>query len=205
VTVLDSARLRGLHAAFSALVGNSKAPSSSLPGTAGPSQLDLDGASRRVIFFYDSKTAAEDRVWRQRTQGGFHVPWTGRGDEWLARVRIAYRFDDQGRLRGNPAHPDCPLAARFWWECQLVCDRASKVAKRKECSFVFDKLLTLEAEYPVTNFVATDGSKDVDAETGAIRVGRACLAVELGALGCSALGGQLDMPTPLSVTPMRPS
>jgi ribonuclease HI len=74
-----------------------------------------------------------------------------------------------------------------------VCDRASKVAKRKECSFVFDKLLTLEAEYPVTNFVATDGSKDIDAETGAIRVGRACLAVELGALGCSALGGQLDV------------
>ena len=62
-----------------------------------------------------------------------------------------------------------------------MCDRASKVAKRKECSFVFDKLLTLEAEYPVTNFVATDGSKDIDAETGAIRVGRACLAVELGA------------------------
>ena len=74
-----------------------------------------------------------------------------------------------------------------------MCDRAGKVAKRQECSFVFDKLLTLEAQYPVTNFAATDGSKDIDAETGAIRVGRACLAVELGALGCSALGGQLDV------------
>eukprot|EP00900_Chrysochromulina_parva_P001708 jgi/Chrpa1/11538/Chrysochromulina_OHIO_Genome00019369-RA len=137
-------------------------------GTAGPSQLDLDGATRRAIFFYDSKLPTEE-------------------------LRLAYRFDDSGRLRGNPAHPDCPLAARFWWECQLVCDKARKTVKRKECLFVFDKLLELESEYPITHFVATDGSKDIHEETGAVRVSRVCLAVAQGSLGCSVLGGQLDV------------
>jgi hypothetical protein len=193
VKVLDSARLRSLRESFSALLGDSSPPMCSPPGTAGPSQLDLDGATRRAIFFYDSKLPTEERTWNQRTQGGFHVTWVGRGPEWLARVRLAYRFDDSGRLRGNPAHPDCPLAARFWWECQLVCDKARKAVKRKECLFVFDKLLELESEYPITHFVSTDGSKDIHEETGAVRVSRVCLAVSQGSLGCTVLGGQLDV------------
>jgi len=193
VKVLDSARLRSLRESFSALLGDSSPPKCSPPGTAGPSQLDLDGATRRAIFFYDSKLPTKERAWNQRTQGGFHVNWVGRGPEWLARVRLAYRFDDSGRLRGNPAHPDCPLAARFWWECQLVCDKARKTVKRKECLFVFDKLLELESEYPITHFVSTDGSKDIHEETGAVRISRVCLAVAQGSLGCSVLGGQLDV------------
>jgi len=193
VTATDSGRLRSLKEAFTALLGDSNPPLFDPPGTTGPSQLDLDGATRRAIFFYDSKLSPADRVWHQRIQGGFHVRWNGRGQEWLARVRLAYRFDDAGRLRGNPAHPDCPLAARFWWECQIVSDKARKTVKITECRFVFDKLLELESEYPVSHFVATDGSKDIHEETGATRISRVCLAVASEALGCSVLGGQLDI------------
>ena len=194
VKVLDSGRLRALKESFTALVGDSLLPPTpTSPGTAGPSQLDLDGATRRAIFYYDSKLPTGDRRWNERVQGGFHVKWAGRGPAWLARARLAYSFNDAGRLQGNPSHPDCPLAARFWWECQLVCDKARKAIKRKECLFVFDKLLELEAEYPVTHFVATDGSKDTHEETGATRVSRACLAVAQGVLGHAVLGGQLDV------------
>ena len=193
VTVLDSDRRRNLTGAFSALLGSSQPPPFSPPGCAGPTQLDLDGASRRTIFFYDSKLQPDARVWRQRVLGGFHRAWVGRGPEWLQRVRLAYRIDNHGRLRGNPFHADCPLAARFWLECQVVCDKARKVINAQESAFVFDKLLSLEAEYPVTHFVASDGSRDTDEETGATRVSRACVAVQADALGHVTLGGQLDV------------
>jgi ribonuclease HI len=74
-----------------------------------------------------------------------------------------------------------------------VCDKARKAIKKTECRFVFDKLLELESEYPVTHFVATDGSKDIHEETGATRISRVCLAVASEALVCSVLGGQLDV------------
>ena len=90
VTAMDSGRLRSLKESFTALLGDSNPPRFDPPGTAGPSQLDLDGATRRAIFFYDSKIPPTNRVWSQRIQGGFHVRWNGRGPEWLARVRLAY-------------------------------------------------------------------------------------------------------------------
>ena len=193
VTVHDSDRRHNLKGAFLALLGSSRPAPFSLPGCVGPTQLELDGATRRTIFYYDSKLQPDARTWHQRVQGGFHQVWTGRGDVWLHRVRLAYRIDSRGRLRGNPTHADCPLAARFWWECQLICDKARKSINATECAFVFDKLLVLEAEYPVLHFVATDGSRDTDDETGATRVSRACVAVQAGALGQLTIGGQLDV------------
>jgi hypothetical protein len=63
VTAMDSGRLRSLKESFAALLGDSNPPRFDPPGTAGPSQLDLDGATRRAIFFYDSKIPPTDRVW----------------------------------------------------------------------------------------------------------------------------------------------
>jgi hypothetical protein len=193
VTSHDGARVSALQGAFSALLGDSSPPPSLSPGTAGPPQLELDGSTRRVIFSYDSKLQPDQREWRQRTQGGYHREWIGRGEAWLRRARLAYTFDDTCRLLGNPFHPDCPLAARFWWECHEICARAHKELKVKECRFVFDKLLVLESEYPVSHFVATDGSKVVDPDSGNKMVSRACVAVAAEALGRIVLGGQLDV------------
>ena len=193
VTSHDGARVRALQRAFSALLGGSSPPAPHPPGTAGPPQLELDGSTRRVIFSYDSKLQPDQREWRQRTQGGYHHEWSGRGEAWLRRARLAYTFDDTCRLHGNPFHPDCPLAARFWWECHEICASAHKELKVKECRFVFDKLLVLESEYPVSHFVATDGSKVVDPDSGNKVVSRACVAVAAEALGRTVLGGQLDV------------
>ena len=108
-------------------------------------------------------------------------------------MRLAYAFDAVGRLKGNPFHRDCPLAARFWWDCQAVCERASKVIRADECAFVFDKLIALEAEYPVTHFVASDGSKGLDPDTGEKLVSRVCVGVSAGVQGRMVLGGRLDI------------
>ena len=193
VTSHDGARGSALQGAFSALLGDSSPPPPLSPGTAGPPQLEIDGSTRRVIFSYDSKLQPDQREWRQRTQGGYHREWVGRGEAWLRRARLAYTFDDTCRLLGNPFHPDCPLAARFWWECHEICAHANKELKVKECRFVFDKLLVLESEYPVSHFVATDGSKVVDPDSGNKMVSRACVAVAAETLGRIVLGGQLDV------------
>ena len=192
-SILDSARHHDLKDAFAALLGDASPPPAGAPCAAGAPQLALDGAARRAIYFYESNAKADVRLWHQRVQGGYHRRWEGRGAVWLNRVRQAYIFDDLGRLKGNPFHPDCPLAARFWWECQAVCERANKPVKAEECRFVFDKLLAIESEYPVTHFVATDGSKKIDADSGEKHVGRACVTVSAGVMGSLVLGGQLDV------------
>jgi ribonuclease HI len=192
-SILDSARHHDLKDAFAALLGDASPPPAGAPCAAGVPQLALDGAARRAIYFYESNAKADVRLWHQRVQGGYHRRWEGRGAAWLNRVRQAYIFDDLGRLKGNPFHSDCPLAARFWWECQAVCERANKPVKAEECRFVFDKLLTIESEYPVTHFVATDGSKKIDADSGEKHVGRACVTVSAGVMGSLVLGGQLDV------------
>eukprot|EP00900_Chrysochromulina_parva_P027890 jgi/Chrpa1/9735/Chrysochromulina_OHIO_Genome00018737-RA len=61
VTLLDGARAGELQEAFSALLGTSAPPAPLPHGTAGPTQLDLDGSTRRVIFSYDSKLKPDER------------------------------------------------------------------------------------------------------------------------------------------------
>eukprot|EP00900_Chrysochromulina_parva_P022174 jgi/Chrpa1/4590/Chrysochromulina_OHIO_Genome00017854-RA len=77
--------------------------------------------------------------------------------------------------------------------CSSALGYKQNELKVKECRFVFDKLLVLESEYPVSHFVATDGSKVVDPDSGNKMVSRACVAVAAEALGRIVLGGQLDV------------
>ena len=158
---------------------------------AGADQLDLDGRRRRTVYSYDARPEPDQRVWRERVQGGHHVEWRGRGQEWLEKVTKEYTIAADGSVKGNPLAPHVPLAARFWRECQKLCKGAT--ANAKECGFIFDKLLRIEAEYPVTHFVASDGSKGRTGPDEQMRIGRACVVLDRLNAKATELGGELDI------------
>ena len=167
-----------VRSAFQKAVGASgkrDAPRLTLPG---PDQLTRDGSTRRVVLSYKKGLPVEQRSWSQKVEGGFHEKWEGKGAEWLRWARSAYTIANGGRLVGERNHPQCPLAAIFWWECDKVVREANKKVDAKESRFVFDKMLEMEAAYPVTHFVASDGSrKERDQSDPVTRVGRAALSV----------------------------
>ena len=104
--------------------------------------------------------------------------WKGKGEEWLKWAKQAYKICDNGRLIGDRHHVDCPLAAKFWWECDAIVRKAEREVGVEEARFVFDKLLTIEADYPVTHFIASDGSrKEKDEDCPVTRVGRVAISV----------------------------
>ena len=177
--------------AFEKAMGTSvkrNAPRLSLPG---PDQLSVDGRSRRVVLSYKKDLPVEERQWAQNVVGGFHEEWNGGGKVWLEWARAEYRIANDGRLTGDRSHPMCPLAAIFWWECDAIVRRAGKEVGVPEARFVFDKLLTIEAEYPVTHFVASDGSrKEGDPQDMTPRVGRVAISVSRDAV--RVLGGRME-------------
>ena len=120
--------------------------------------------------------------------------WQGRGAEWLEWARRAYVMTGDGQLVGNRAHVQCPLAAVFWWECDAIARRAGKEINGEEARFVFHKLLETEAVYPVSHFVASDGSrKEGDRDNPVMRIGRAAFCVSRQ--GVRILGGRMETET----------
>ena len=112
------------------------------------------------------------------------------GPEWLEWACQAYRLADDGRLVGDRAHPRCPLAAVFWWECDEIVRKAGRPVGVEEARLVLLKLLAIEAEYPVTHFVASDGSrKEGDRANPETRIGR--VAVSVSRDGVRVLGGRM--------------
>ena len=180
--------------AFARAVGTSKrreAPRLVLPG---PDQLTVDGGTRRIVLSYKKDLPVAEREWAQRTVGGFHIQWAGRGAEWLRWARESYRFEAGGRLVGYRTHVQCPLAAIFWWECDRIARGGGKDVNVEESSFVFDKMLELEASYPITHFVASDGSrKERDRDNPETKVGRALVSV--CRQGVKVLGGRMEPET----------
>ena len=163
------------------------APRLQLPG---PDQLSVDGGTRRVVYSYRKDEPVGSRSWAQRVVGGFHDQWCGQGPEWLEWACQAYRLADDGRLVGDRAHPRCPLAAVFWWECDEIVRKAGRPVGVEEARFVLLKLLAIEAEYPVTHFVASDGSrKEGDRANPETRIGR--VAVSVSRDGVRVLGGRM--------------
>jgi len=180
-----------LELAMAAMAGTSTPAACVDQHLAGADQLDLDGRRRRAVYSYDGQPEPEQRVWRTRVQGGHHVEWRGRGQEWLEKVTKEYKIDADGAVQGNPLAQHVPLAARFWWECQKLCKE--KKANAKECRFVFAQLLRIEAEYPVTHFVASDGSKGRTGPDEQMRIGRACIVLDKLNAKATEIGGELDI------------
>ena len=180
-----------LELAMAAMAGTSTPAACVDQHLAGADQLDLDGRRRRAVYSYDGRPEPEQRVWHKRVQGGHHVDWRGRGQEWLEKVTKEYKIDADGTVQGNPLAQHVPLAARFWWECQKLCKE--KKANAKECRFVFAQLLRIEAEYPVTHFVASDGSKGRTGPDEQMRIGRACIVLDKLSAKATEIGGELDI------------
>ena len=177
--------------AFAKAMGQSSrrvAPRLALPG---PDLLTIDGGTRRVVYSYRKDDPVGGRVWAQRVVGGFHEEWRGKGPEWLEWARGAYRLTGEGRLVGDRSHPQCPLAAIFWWECDAIVRQAGKPVGVAEARFVLLKLLSIEAEYPVTHFVASDGSRiEGDKDNPETRIGR--VAISVSGDGTRVLGGRME-------------
>ena len=180
-----------LELAIAAMAGSSTPAACVDQHLAGADQLDLDGRRRRAVYSYDARPEPDQRVWRVRVQGGHHDEWRGRGQEWLEKVTKEYTIAADGSVKGNPLAPHVPLAARFWWECQKLCKDTT--ANSKECGFIFAKLLRIEAEYPVTHFVASDGSKGPTGPDQQMRIGRACIVLDKENVKMTEIGGELDI------------
>jgi hypothetical protein len=174
---------------FAKAMGSAKTRAAERLVLPGPDQLTVDGSTRRVVMSYKKDLAVGERTWAERVVGGHHTVWAGRGGEWLKRVREKFVIADSGRLMGSRSDPDCPLAAQFWWECDKLVQQQERNVGVSESRFVLDKLLCIEAEYPVTHFVASDGSrKEAEDEEGP-RVGRVAFAVSKE--GVRVMGGRL--------------
>ena len=199
---VQPAAAAALRQGAAAALGESRprtAPPLRLPGT---DQLAVDGMSRREVHSYARKEEPADRSWRVTRSGGHHAAAKGRGAVWLEWARQAYSFDADGWLQGDLGDARVPKAALFWAACEApVRDRlqrnaaaAAKAAMAKgglpgaatgpvkgapiaaECEFVFDRLLQLEADLPVTHFCASDGSRINGQKGEDPRVGRVVLA-----------------------------
>ena len=160
----------------------------------GADQLSLDGRCRREVHDYKRKEDVDKRTWRVTRVGGYHSHMKGRGEAWLQWARGEYRIGDDGWLLGDLGHADVPRAATFWAACEAKLRAVERTPKADECSFVFERLLYLEATLPVSHFCASDGSrKEPDSEGRAAgeetSVGRVVLSHDGSTL--RVLGGGL--------------
>ena len=127
-----------------------------LPGN---DQLLLDGMSRREVHSYKKDLPTHERQWHVRRTGGYHDAMRGRGPEWLEWARARFSIGDDGWLAGDLSLTDLPRAVKFWVACEARLRMTERQPDAAECAFVFDKLLQLEAELPVTHFCASDGTR----------------------------------------------
>ena len=158
---------------------------------AGADKLELDGRCRRAVYSYVKAPSVAARQWRETVSGGHHVQWRGRGECWLGWARRVYRVAPGGRLTGDPNHPEAPLAAALWRACSRALQGSSNKVDDEESQFALDQLLVIEANYPVTHLVASDGSRTEATDDTPTAVGRACIGVSHGQAGDVLLGGGL--------------
>ena len=91
---------------------------------------------------------------------------------WLAWAKGSYRIGKGGWLEGEPEGSETPRAVRFWLACEARIRAAGSQPNAEESQFALDGLLVMEAYYPVTHFVATDGSRQQATQTEPTKVGR---------------------------------
>ena len=147
----------------------------------GVNALKLDGRARRLICYYDKSKPVSDRRWSERVSGGHHVKWAGRGEEWRQWALERYKVCEGGApgtvyMDGQANHPDAPIAFRFLGACLYRIAQVREKAKlsHKETQFLLERLIEIEAAYPVTHWCASDGSR-AKTEQGGASVARAAI------------------------------
>ena len=141
----------------------------------GPDQLAVDGAGLRTVYSYNRKIPPGQRIWRTCSTGGKHSGLATppvQAAAWKARVLRSFFIGADGWLSGDQADTTAPKAALFWWACEERLRRVERKPNPEECKFAFEQLIEIEATYPVTHFVATDGSRQPQTEEDPLRVGR---------------------------------
>ena len=159
----------------------------------GPDQLSVDGASLRTVYSYNRKLPPGQRLWKSYSTGGKHGHLERPADEaaaWKAESLSKFKIGRLGWLMGDKNDPKAPRAARFWWACEEKMRAAKREPCAEECRFAYGQLIEIESRYPVTHFIATDGSRKPRTESEPAKVGR--VAIVHDGVDMSVYGGSLE-------------